>query len=449
MNMPAPWKIIHLRLDEPFHPLEVPPEVRAVPLVFWWEDLLLGQRSVPCVNFPLTATEVRELALQTITPVVHAYLRQETDPSAEGQDRDRLAATKQQHCSLQQLRDRLMTEEGDATQTVSVIVCTRERPETLARCLDSILRLDPPPHEILVVDNAPTSDRTWQLVSELPGIRYVTATEPGLSIARNVGIAHSTGDLLAFTDDDVVVHPAWLARLRQAFADPEIMAVTGQVLPGRLDTEAQVLFELHWGFGRGYYPIIFNQRYMKRHRRWGVPVWGIGAGANMAIRRRVVGLLGGFDERLGAGASGCSEDSEYWYRILANGWKCRYEPTAVVHHYHREDLEGLNSQLYYYVRGHVVALLIQYEKYRDRGNLRRLLITLPRYYADLFAEALETGFEGKYRTLRAELSGYFSGLKYYFHSRRSGNKALPQPVHPASARVAAAEPSMERSGIDV
>jgi hypothetical protein len=83
----------------------------------------------------------------------------------------------------------------------------------------------------------------FQLVAQMPDIRYVQEPRPGLSVARNTGIRQSKGDIIAFTDDDVTVHPNWIARLQQSFPDPQVMAVTGLVLPAELETEAQFIFE--------------------------------------------------------------------------------------------------------------------------------------------------------------------------------------------------------------
>jgi GT2 family glycosyltransferase len=141
-------------------------------------------------------------------------------------------------------------------------------------------------------------------------------------------------------------------------------------------------------------------------RPLGVPVWRIGAGANMAFRREVFERLGGFDERLGAGAAGCSEDSEMWYRVLAAGHSCRYEPAAVVRHQHRADLDGVRRQSRAYLDGHVAALLVQYARHRDPGNLRRLLVALPRYYA---GRALRSARRAD-PTLLAELRGLARGV---------------------------------------
>ena len=88
----------------------------------------------------------------------------------------------------------------------------------------------------------------------------------------------------------------------------------------------------------------------------------------MAFRREAFERVGLFDERLGAGAAGCSEDSELWYRLLAEGHQCRYAPTAVVFHYHRTHWEELRHQTYSYMRGHVAALFFQFDRYRHWGN---------------------------------------------------------------------------------
>jgi GT2 family glycosyltransferase len=251
----------------------------------------------------------------------------------------------------------------------------------------------------------------------MPDIQYVLEPRPGLSVARNTGIRHSTGDIIAFTDDDVSVHPDWITRLQQSFQDSKVMAVTGLVLPGELETEAQLIFEKGFGgFTQGYHPLTFDTQFFEEMKPQGVPVWDIGAGANMAFRRNAFELVGDFDERLGAGASGCSEDSEFWYRLLAEGWVCRYEPTAVVYHYHRSNLDRLKHQMFQYMRGHVAALLVQFARYKHWGNLRRLFITLPKYYINRFVEGLRNGFQSLNRTLFSEVFGCFSGVKFYLQN---------------------------------
>jgi len=300
----------------------------------------------------------------------------------------------------------------------SVIVCTRERPAALARCLAALAALDPAPGEVVVVDNAPASAATREVVAASPGVRYVVEPRPGLDRARNAGLAAARGALVACTDDDVAVPRDWLGRLLAPFADPAVVAVTGLVVPAELATDAQLVFERHFGgLDRGYEARRFDAAWFARHRRAGAPVWQIGAGANMAFRRAAVLAAGGFDERLDAGAAGCSGDSELWYRLLAAGGVCVYTPAAVVHHHHRATLPELRRQVHDYMRGHVTALLVQFERHRHWGNLYRLAIGLPAYYARQLVVGALRGFPLESRVALGGAAGALAGLRYYAGAR--------------------------------
>jgi GT2 family glycosyltransferase len=305
-----------------------------------------------------------------------------------------------------------------ATPNVSLVICTRDRPQDLQRCLASLRSLTLRPQQILVVDNSPQTEATRHLVLNEAGIEYVPEAQPGLSRARNAGIAHSRGEIVVFTDDDVVVHPDWLLDLLQGFEDPHVMAVTGPVLPAELETAAQVAFQQgQLNCGWGYRQLDFDANFFQHTRNNGSPVWRVGAGANMAFRKQFFEQAGVFDERLGAGASGCSEDSEMWYRVLAAGWVCRYQPTGAVFHYHRRDMEGLSHQMHLYMRGHVAALLVQWEKYRHTGDLRRAYGVLPLYYGRrVLRWALRRG-DPRRETVGAEILGCLAGTKFYLQNR--------------------------------
>src|SRR6266508_3807433 len=203
--------------------------------------------------------------------------------------------------------------------TVTVAVCTRERPTDLARCLEALVQLKYPALELLVVDNAPRSEATQQLVSRYPQVRYVREPRPGLSWARNRAIREAGGQIVAFTDDDVVVDAGWVAALARVFAEnAEVMAVTGLVAPYELEAEPQQLFEQYGGFGRGFerqwYRLDPEDRW-QAVRRYG---WSgmFGTGANMAFRRSVFQRIGPFDPALDVGTvTNGGGDIEMFFRL--------------------------------------------------------------------------------------------------------------------------------------
>ena len=137
------------------------------------------------------------------------------------------------------------------------------------------------------------------------------------------------------------------------------------------------------------------------------------------------------------GAAGVAGDSEFWYRLLHAGFSCRYQPSAVAFHYHRRELSALRGQVFHYMRGHVTALLVQHARYGDRGNLRRLLTDLPRYYADVALQALRPKHRARAVTLREELKGCAAGLRYYRQTRGQALQAVPRFVPALVERGAA------------
>ena len=416
----VPWKILHLKLEEEIPRISQDSYPELLYVFLWWHDIPLGNLVLSPEQLPLEADELLNLAIQTITPTVEALLSSENNavvPKKSDISADRNIELELKKLTEHPLKQLQIDVDNSTNQSTSVVICTRDRPEQLAECLFSLQNLPQPPEEIVVVDNAPSSDATRDLVKQMPAIKYILEPKPGLDVARNAGIANSSGDIIAFTDDDVKIHPQWLCRLRLNFQNPEVMAMTGLVMPAELETESQLIFETFWSFNRGYLPVIYDHHYFEKLKPFGVPVWNIGAGANMAFRREAFAKVGYFDERLDMGAAGCSGDSEIWYRVLAEGWICRYDPTAIVYHYHRKDINGLKKQLYNYMRGHVTALLIQFEKYQHWGNLRRLFFSLPRRYVKLLLRGLVKGFKTKDLTLKSEILGCISGVQYYLQHR--------------------------------
>lgn len=453
MNNQAGSRIVNVDLGAPLSPIPSEPDSVALQLLFWLDDVPLGRCEVPADALPLSTAALAALASQAVAPAVGARLfahgfeapmpAEAEATECEGEAATLIACER----PLQALRRRFAArglgpggldqahaldlpagtrtdanDRCDAT-SVSVVVCTRDRPEALARCLDSLRRGRARPREIVVVDNASRTDATQRLVAAMPDVRYVRERRPGLAIARNTGVRATTGTIVAFTDDDVVVDPDWVPSLLPPFADARVMGVTGTVLPGELATAAQRMAEERlWSFNREFRARTFDAQYFARMRARGVPVWHVGAGANMAFRRDAFARVGPFDERLGAGAAGCSEDSELWYRLLAEGWSCVYEPAAVVFHYHRADLSGLRQQWHAYMRGHVVALLVQFARYRHWGNIRRIALQLPLHFAFWLRDVLQRRSRGEGGLWWAALSGALAGIAYYARHRSTPSR---------------------------
>lgn len=233
---------------------------------------------------------------------------------------------------------------GEANSPVSLVICTRDRPEHIAACLEAAMAQTHPAGEIIVVENAPPSDAATRVIRRFP-VRHRIQPIAGLSHARNLGVAAARFDIIAFTDDDARPDPHWLRIVAHAFADPQVMAVTGLVLPAVLETPAQSLFEdACGGMGRGAKPVSHSRRTMSLHSLMATE--RVGVGANMAFRRSALEQLGGFDIELGAGSPGrAAEDLDMFHRVLAAGMTLRYEPAAIVRHHHRTGLGELKTQL--------------------------------------------------------------------------------------------------------
>lgn len=415
-----PQKILHIALESNISDLYPDDSYPMLYVVFWWYNVPLGHVEISRQQLPMSISKLRQIAVRTIAPAIEAHLQEYDLPVPQiehfiGQPKFNADEVLDQWNKLFLVwrEKRSMP----AETTLSVVICTRDRPEYIRKCLMSLKSLSEPPDEILVVDNAPISEATQKVVAQIPGVRYILESRPGLDFARNAGIQHCTSEILAYTDDDVFVGSDWVQQLRHAFQDAEVMAVTGLVFAAELETQPQYIFEKYWSHNRGYCPINYDKSYFQKYKFIGAPAWRIGAGANMAFRRQLFDKVDGFDERLGAGAAGGSDDSEMWYRVLAEGFTCRYEPTAVTYHTHRREMESLKRQIFSYMRGHVAEFLIRFEKYHHWGNLVRL-VSLPVFFGRTFLKSfLLPNGQLRRSTLGSECLGFLSGLKFYFDNR--------------------------------
>ncbi len=302
-------------------------------------------------------------------PVLGALARERLASSGPRGDAERLAAA------------RTGSSGRLAPPRTSVVVATRERPEQLARALDSLLVQDHPDFEVVVVDNAPWSTDTYDLVTGkyTDRVRYVREDTPGLAVAHNAGLAAAGGTVLAFTDDDVIADPHWLTALTEPFAaDPGLGCVTGLILPARLGTPAQVLLESHGGFAKGFAPRLYDPAEPPADEPlFPFTAGSFGSGANMAFRADALRQVGGFDPATGTGTAAKGGDDLYAFvAVLSAGFRLRYTAEALVWHHHRDTWQDLRNQAYGYGAGltaYLTATLV-----RSPRLLPALLARLPR-----------------------------------------------------------------------
>jgi GT2 family glycosyltransferase len=239
----------------------------------------------------------------------------------------------------------------------SVIIPTYNRAGSLKRLLTSLESLEWPDSadlEVLIVDNGSTDETQSLLTAERSrshrfSLTILQENRRGKANALNLGLASAQGELILVLDDDVVVHPGWLAGHTDCYRVNSFDAVQGKILPGvDPDGKAADLSRLR------EYNVPFVD-YGDDHRE----INGL-TGTNMSFKREVFEKVGFFDQRLGPGAAGFSEDTEYSRRIRKAGFKIGYTPYAIVFH-------ELNPERY----GRAYNRMVEYRKGLSRSIYQR------------------------------------------------------------------------------
>ncbi len=246
----------------------------------------------------------------------------------------------------------------------SVVIPTRDRPASLGRLITSLRAVAATDIEFLIVDNAPATAATRDLVETVGRsdgrFRYLCEPRRGAARARNTGLAAAGGRAIAFLDDDTQVDQHWLPAILSGFdAAADVGCVTGLVLPDELTTSAQIWFEQYGGFGKGFERRIYD-RWTRASALYPYAAGAFGSGNNVAFDADTVRELGGFNEILGPGTpTHAGEDLELFTRTIRSGHRIVYEPSAIVYHTHRQQYGELLDQLRNYGTGLSAMLLAQ------------------------------------------------------------------------------------------
>src|SRR5204863_2042442 len=229
---------------------------------------------------------------------------------------------------------------------VSVVVCAYNAEEVLEDCLSSLERLTYPDYEIILINDG-SRDRTGEIGHAHPRVRVVDTANAGLSSARNTGLAHATGAIVAYTDADVRVDRDWLTFLVQPFLTSNVVGSGGpNVVPPSDPPMAQCIARAPGGPTH----VLLDDRTAEH-----VP------GCNMAFRREALLAIGGFNPiylRAGDDVDGC-------WRLQARGWKIGFSAAALVWHHHRSSVRAYWRQQVGYGEGETWLMAHHPEKFLD------------------------------------------------------------------------------------
>jgi len=284
---------------------------------------------------------------------------------------------------------------------VSVVVCAYNAESTIAACLDSLQQLRYPAYEVVVIDDGST-DRTGWIADQYEGVHVVHQENQGLSAARNVGIAASRGEIIAFTDSDCVAEPDWLHYLVATFLSSGQPAVGGPNLPPPEDSLVATCVAASPG---GPLHVLLNDEEAEH-----IP------GCNMAFRREVFEEIGGFDPIYRA----AGDDVDLCWRLQERGYRIGFSPAAMVWHFRRNTVKAYVGQQRGY--GKAEGLLyfrhpqrfnaLGYSRWRGRiyGGIYSLFTSLfslrrPVIYGGVFGRGL-------FQTLYQPPSSFFSYLPF-------------------------------------
>jgi glycosyltransferase involved in cell wall biosynthesis len=221
---------------------------------------------------------------------------------------------------------------------VSIIVPTRNSEKTIEKCLQSLLRNEGP-FEIVVVDDS--EDQTPEIVSKYP-VRLIKAKGKNISEARNIGITNTTGEIIAFTDDDCEVPAFWLSKARPLFRDEKVAAVGGPNLtpPGAEPREKYAGIALSSWFASG----VSSARYSAKDDAAAREVDESKLiTCNLFFRRDALKQVGLFNP-----SQIPCEENELMHRLRKEGYRLLYAPTLYVHHRRRAIFVPLAKQIHWY-----------------------------------------------------------------------------------------------------
>ena len=293
---------------------------------------------------------------------------------------------------------------------ISVVVCTRNRVDSLRRSVQASAAIRTNYEwELVVVDNG-SDDGTSAFLESLPShlgkAHVVTTFEPkrGLAAARNRGLAQTRGNIVAFTDDDCYLSEDYIDAMISAFENPEIGFVGGRIL---LHDQSDLRLTIQES---GDYLVLQPRTFVAA---------GTVQGANMAFRRAMLDHIGGFDENLGAGTSFACEDIDAVAALLWEGITGAYDPRPIVYHHHGRKTKREERDLW---KTYDKARGAYYAKYILRPDSRSKYIG--HWVSSVKKGAISGGLKARFWCVRQSLRELYGGFHYL--GTRVSQRTLPK-----------------------
>jgi GT2 family glycosyltransferase len=339
--------------------------------------------------------------------------------------RDRTA--KPSYHALAQVFDRPLSGLLADTPPVSVVVCSYNGSKTLDACLRSLLEIDYPDYEVILVDDGSTDGTRAIAERYAPSVRTIYQENLGLSTARNVGLAAATGEVIAYTDSDCVASPNWLTLLIHQLVTTGAAAVGG---PNFSPEDGRVAACVAAAPGQPTHVLESDQ--VAEH----VP------GCNMAFRRDALEAINGFDPVYRK----AGDDVDVCWRLQQAGMWITYAPGAFVWHHRRQTPEAYLKQQAGYGEAEALLRFKHPDKFNGRGDgrwrgvmyggaLRGLRLGDSMIYRGTFGTGL---FQCVYQPGPAHWAMLPSTLEWHAAAALAALAALTGLAWPAGPLVAAA-----------
>jgi GT2 family glycosyltransferase len=234
------------------------------------------------------------------------------------------------------------------TPRVSVVVCSYNGGRTLEQCLRSLLALDYPDYEVIVVDDGSTDD-TPRVLARFPGVQVVRQNNQGLSAARNVGLRMAGGQIIAYTDSDCYADPHWLSHLVYRFLRTDAAAVGG---PNLTPEDGRLAACVAAAPGQPAHVLESDQ--VAEH----IP------GCNMAFRRDALLAVRGFDPAYRK----AGDDVDVCWRLQQAGYWITFAPGAFVWHHRRQSPRAYLRQQAGYGEAEALLRFKHPDRFNGRGD---------------------------------------------------------------------------------